>query len=139
MGGHGEHTALQRARSDGRNIIDETLLGQLREFHTHIAAARDNVITFEGESCAQNPVAMRAHLQHLLSRTGFDRAHGVIRAAKSDQLAVRRPTDSVQRVIADRSRNRQFAFGDIPHLELAQTRRIATGDCKRLTVRREAH
>ena len=132
-----QYSTFERARSDRRHIVHKPLFRHFRELDAHIAAPGDNVVAFHRESRAQRPITVRPHLQDLLSRGRFDGAHGIIGAPESDELAVRRPTNTVERVIADGRRNRQLALRDIPNLDFAQSRWITASDGQPLTVRRE--
>src|SRR5262249_34311224 len=80
MSSEGQNAALERARSNRGDVIDETLFGNFGEFDGHVAAAGNKVVALNREGSAEHPIAVRPHLQNLFSGRCLDRAHGVVGA-----------------------------------------------------------
>jgi len=83
----------------------------------------------------EHPVAVGALEEHLLTGFGIDDAQRIVGTAESDLGAIGRPAGSKNRVECDGCGELQAAVGDIPDLDLARSRRIASGHSEQLAIR----
>ena len=131
--------ALERARCDRRDVVDEALRRHLGQFHRHVAADRDEVIALVVPHRVKHPVVVVVLEQNLLAALHVEGTHRRVRQTDRHPRAVRRPTDTVQRVEPDRDRHRQLPAADSPNLNLPRARRQPAGHRQLFAVRRKLH
>ena len=130
------HAAFERTGRDGGDVVDEALRGDLRELHTHVTTAGDDVLAVHAPDRVEHPVTMTAHEERFLARRDVNRPHRIVTAAKREVFAIRRPTRAIQRVKGQRFGEFEFLRRHIPDLDFAHARRTAARDGDFLPIRR---
>ncbi len=137
MPGEGAQPPLECARSDRRDVVDESLRGHFRQLGGHVAANRNQVRPVRRKYGIKGPVVVRTREKNLLAGLGIDRPHRIVGAAKCDLGAIGRPAHAVNGVVSDRHRKSELAFGDVPDLDFAHARRQPARDGQLLAVGRK--
>ena len=135
----GREAATQGSGRDRRDVVDESLRGELRELHRHVAAHRNDMVPLRREDRVEHPVLVGSLKKHLLSGFRMDRPHAVVGASEGDERAVGRPAPAEDGVETDGNRPPKRTVGHIPDLDLAHPGGIAARDEKAAAVGRESH
>ena len=142
VAGQSLHTPLEGSGSDRRNVVHESLGLHVIQLGAHVATDRGHVRPIDRERRADGPVIVGHVKEHLRPAGRVERAHDLVRATDGDQLSIRRPARSIDRVVGDGDREGQlrlqdFAFVEIPHLEFTHPAGQPAGDRESLAIRRE--
>ena len=136
--GHGTDPALQSAGRDRRDVVDEPLRGDFGQLGRSCRGRRRPGACRRPRTPCPAPsrrgppdTAPARRSVASMARTELSRA------AEGDQLAVRRPTAAVHRVVGDGGREDQLPLLHVPDLDFAHAARQAAGDRQPLAVRRE--
>ena len=121
------------------HVVDELAIGGVDEFHRPVPTGAQETSTIGDPSGSEHPVAVVVELHQFLAVRDAGDPNTLVRSAGGDTGAIRRPGETEEGIRGQAKRLGFLGIGDIPDLDLAESRRSAAAHTQRFSIRRERH